>query len=150
MKIKGRRLPLIVGVFWCALLSGCAPPEFVDADGKNFEWQDYHGQWLVVNYWAEWCAPCREEIPHLNQFDQQIGQSVLGVNFDRPDAAELQRQIETLDVQFRVVASEAGRRLAELTPQVLPTSYVFDQRGQLLKKLVGPQTGETIRTAMGN
>ena len=57
-------------------------------------------QWNVVNYWAIWCKPCREEIPELNQLNQIDNVVVLGVNFDRKvgealvsDAAELNRRV---------------------------------------------------------
>lgn len=131
-----------------SLLTACNEPEFTGVDGQSFDWQDFEGQWLVVNFWAEWCAPCREEIPELNHLHSETGQQVLGVNFDRPELAELQRQIKALDVQFPVVFSETKHRMKQLTPQVLPTTYVFDQQGQLLKTLVGPQTRQSILAAM--
>lgn len=148
MKINKRLLQLTLSVLCCGLLSACGQAEFVDAEGKSFDWQDYQGEWLVVNFWAEWCEPCREEIPELNQLHQEIGQSVLGVNFDRPKLIELQRQIDALKIEFPVVLSEQKQRLQDLTPQVLPTTYVFDRQGLLLKKLIGPQTRETIQAVM--
>lgn len=125
-------------------LTGCSRPEFVDSEGNGVDWQDFEGQWLVVNFWAEWCAPCLEEIPELNRLHNKAGRSVLGVNFDRPPLAELQRQIKALNVQFPVVYSEQKQRLLKLTPQVLPTTYVFDRQGHLQHKLVGPQTQASI------
>jgi len=84
----------------------------------------------------------------LNQLHNKVGQSVLGVNFDRPELAELQRQINELAVRFPVMFSEQKQRLNELTPQVLPTTYVFDRQGLLLITLVGPQTQQTIAAAI--
>lgn len=135
---------LVFGLLLISLLSACGQSEFTDAEGNDFDWQDYKGQWLVVNYWAEWCKPCREEIPELNQLHQEAGQSVLGVNFDRPELPELQRQIDALSVKFPVLQIERQQRLKDLTPQVLPTTYIFDQQGQLVKKLIGPQTRHSI------
>lgn len=151
MKIK-RLAPrlafrLVSGLLFASLLSACGQSEFVDAEGNDINWQDYNGQWLVVNFWAEWCAPCLEEIPELNNLHNKAGQSVLGVNFDQPELAELRRQISALGVNFPVVYTEQEQRLKELTPQVLPTTYVFDQQGLLLKKLVGPQTRQSIEAA---
>jgi len=148
VKIKQRLTQLTLVLFCTGLLSACGQPEFVDAEGNSFDWQDYKGQWLVVNFWAEWCAPCLEETPELNRLHSAENQSVLGVNFDRPELAELQRQVSTLAVKFPVIYSEKKQRLKELTPQVLPTTYVFDQQGELLKTLVGPQTQQSIEAAM--
>ncbi len=148
MKIKQWLTRLTLVLVCAGLLSACGQPEFVDAEGNSFDWQDYNGQWLVVNFWAEWCAPCLEEIPELNRLHNTENQRVLGVNFDRPELNELQRQISALGVQFPVIYSEQKQRLKELTPQVLPTTYVFDQQGKLLKTLVGPQTQQSIEIAM--
>lgn len=148
VKIKQWLTRLTLVLVCAGLLSACGQPEFVDAEGNSFDWQDYNGQWLVVNFWAEWCAPCLEEIPELNRLHNTENQRVLGVNFDRPELNELQRQISALGVQFPVIYSEQKQRLKELTPQVLPTTYVFDQQGKLLKTLVGPQTQQSIEIAM--
>lgn len=148
MKIKQWLTRLTLILVCAGLLSACGQPEFVDAEGNSFDWQDYNGQWLVVNFWAEWCAPCLEEIPELNRLHNTENQRVLGVNFDWPELTELQRQISALGVQFPVIYSEQKQRLKELTPQVLPTTYVFDQQGKLLKTLVGPQTQQSIEIAM--
>jgi len=147
VKIKQLAKRLTLALLCAGFLSACGQPEFVDAEGNSTDWQDYNGQWLVVNFWAEWCAPCLEEIPELNQLHRKVGQTVLGVNFDQPELAELQRQISVLAVQFPVIFSEQKQRLKELTPQVLPTTYVFNQQGELLKKLVGPQTQQSIEAA---
>lgn len=148
MKIQRIVFRLTVLLTVITVLVACDSPEFIDAEGQSFDWQDFEGQRLIVNFWAEWCAPCLEEIPELNQLHSKAGQSVLGVNFDRPDLKELQRQIKLLNVEFPVIFTETGQRMTNLTPQVLPTTYVFDQNGLLLKKLVGPQTQQTIEAAM--
>src|SRR3546814_7187463 len=60
------------------------------------------GQWLVINYWAEWCAPCRTEIPELNALDKQLksqSASVLGVNFDGLRGSELRSEEHTSELQ---------------------------------------------------
>jgi len=148
VKIKKLATRLIFSLLVATVVSACSEKEFTDAEGNKIDWQDYNGQWLVVNFWAEWCMPCREEIPELNQLHNKVGQSVLGVNFDRPELAELQRQINELAVRFPVMFSEQKQRLNELTPQVLPTTYVFDRQGLLLITLVGPQTQQTIAAAI--
>jgi len=150
VKIKCIPMRLAVCLMLAGLLSACSQSEFVDAEGNDIDWQDYKGQWLVVNFWAEWCAPCLEEIPELNRLHSKAGQRVLGVNFDHPELAELQRQINTLAVKFPVVYTEQGQRLQKLMPQVLPTSYVFDQRGILQHTLVGPQTLASIEALMAS
>ena len=79
----------------CISLVGCSSePSFRVADGSSIRFSDLHGEWVVLNYWAEWCAPCREEIPELNELRQQGSQRgveirVLGVNYDGLEGADL-------------------------------------------------------------
>lgn len=81
------------GIGWgvwalCAglLLGGCGEPDWgVDQQGRTVRAGELQGRWLVINYWAEWCAPCRREVPELNRLAAEAGEPprrVLGVNFD--------------------------------------------------------------------
>src|SRR5690554_8199665 len=69
--------------------SGCEKIELERADGTQANWDKYRGQWVLVNYWAEWCKPCLEEIPELNELDKAPDIAVLGVNFDGVTGAPL-------------------------------------------------------------
>ena len=57
--------------------------------------------WTVVNYWAVWCKPCREEIPELNELNKDADIQVLGVNFDRKAGDALAVDSEALGLDFR-------------------------------------------------
>lgn len=141
------KLKTIVFIVLLAQLAACERTEFTDAQGNSFGWEDFQGRWLVINYWAEWCKPCLEEIPELNQLYQRHRNddaTLLGINFDRLEPAELKRQIKALNVQFPVLQSDPERKLDYLLPEVLPTTYIFDREGQLAHKLVGPQTQASI------
>ena len=82
-----RHLLLIPAVIMVLALAGCERTELQRADGVAVDWDSYRGQWVLVNYWAEWCKPCLEEIPELNHLDKSPGISVLGVNFDGVEGA---------------------------------------------------------------
>ena len=61
-----------IGCVWVfvvlVVLGGCSnEPSYRLADGDAISLSELHGDWVVINYWAEWCAPCREEIPELNE-----------------------------------------------------------------------------------
>jgi len=116
------------------------------AKGELIDLAKLKEQWVVVNYWAEWCAPCREEIPELNELHhahQGNGVVVIGVNFDAPELAELQRQIAALGVQFPVAQEDISARMGFEVPGVLPTTYVLGPAAQQ-HKLIGPQTRKDI------
>ncbi len=133
------------------VLTGCDSADFVDAQGKDINWEDFRGRWLVINYWAEWCKPCLEEIPELNSLylaHKDKDAYVLGINFDPLEPTELNKQIDALNVQFPVLQTDRDGKLNYLHPEVLPTTYVFDHKGELRHKLVGPQTQVSIEALL--
>jgi len=110
---------------------------------------DLRGQWVFVNYWAEWCRPCLVEIPELNAFDAEHDEvRVLGVNFDRVPPEEARAQARKLDIRFAVFAGAAPDWLPVRQPEVLPSTYVMNPRGERVAVLRGPQTTETLREVM--
>ncbi|MCO1334041.1 TlpA family protein disulfide reductase [Microbulbifer sp. OS29] len=107
------------------------------------------GKILLVNYWAEWCKPCREEVPVLNQLNQRNENIVvIGVNFDALSAAEIQVQAEKLGIEFPVLASEPLGRWGQPKPEVLPSTFIIGADGQWRKTLVGPQDSEDFLSAL--
>jgi thiol-disulfide isomerase/thioredoxin len=102
-------------------------------------------QWNVVNYWAIWCKPCREEIPELNQLNQIDNVVVLGVNFDRKVGEALVSDAAELGIEFTII-DDPSPRLDITRPSVLPTTLILSPDGDLVATLVGPQTAESIAT----
>ena len=100
-------------------------------------------QWNVVNYWAIWCKPCREEIPELNQLNQIENVVVLGVNFDGKVGEALVSDAGDLGIAFDIIDDPAAN-LNISRPSVLPTTLVLSPEGTLVATLVGPQTAESI------
>ena len=100
-------------------------------------------QWNVVNYWAIWCKPCREEIPELNQLNQIENVVVLGVNFDGKVGEALISDAGDLGITFDIIDDPAAY-LNISRPSVLPTTLVLSPEGTLVATLVGPQTAESI------
>ena len=64
-------------------------------------------QWKVINYWAIWCKPCREEIPELNQLNQIENVVVLGVNFDGKVGEALLSDADALGIGFDIIDDPA-------------------------------------------
>jgi thiol-disulfide isomerase/thioredoxin len=119
------------------------------ADGSVLPVDAFDGSWLFVNYWAEWCAPCLEEIPELNELEHDVdGARVLGINFDRLDAAVIREQMETLGIAFPVAVGDADSALGLQPPEVLPSTFVFAPDGAQQGVLRGPQTLDMLRAAM--
>lgn len=133
----------VIGICAGLILAGCTEDIGVDQSGRKVPAERLEGQWLVINYWAEWCGPCRTEIPELNALDQQLEEqsaSVLGVNFDGLQGARLNKAAQALGIEFTVLAQDPAERFALPRSEVLPATYIVDDRGRLRERLVGAQT----------
>lgn len=112
--------------------------DFSLLNGEQKNLSDYQGSWLVVNFWAEWCPPCLEEIPELNLLAQENDNiNVLGVSFDRLPNQELSELVEKLDIQYPVIATEPMPYLPMERPQSLPASYIVTPKGEITGPLMG-------------
>lgn len=141
-------LALVLALVVVIVLVGCERSAKLPLHGVgDSDWNSYRGKWVFINYWAEWCLPCRQEIPDLNIFAQQHAADavVLGVNFDNPDSAELSRQVAALAIEFPVLDEDPANYLAHKRPSVLPTTVVYNPQGDLESVLVGPQTLKSLR-----
>ena len=102
------------------------------------------GQWRIVNYWAIWCVPCREEIPELNAVHRDTALTVFAVNYDGQQGEVLRAQADELGITFTLLEEDPGPDLGIERPRVLPTTLLVDPSGNVIDTLVGPQTRETL------
>lgn len=130
------------------LLQACSQTALPLVSGEAIDWRDLQGQWVLVNYWAQWCEPCREEIPELNQLDQAQDIRVLGVNFDGLQDAALQAAVTDMGIQFSVLNGDPAAGQGWQTPLALPATLVINPQGELLEVRFGPQTEAGMRQRM--
>jgi thiol-disulfide isomerase/thioredoxin len=104
------------------------------------------GKILVINYWATWCSPCREEIPELNELDHQLSNQldVIGVNYDGVVGEQLLQEMQKLGIEFDNLYTDP-RSIWSLEPvTVLPETLIINSRGELIHRLIGPQTKSSL------
>ncbi len=150
--LAARRVPRRNG--WCkwralmlilmgVLLTGCSQDYGVDQYGRKLTAEQLEGQWLVINYWAQWCGPCRAEVAELNKLAQQVSVPpvlVLGVNFDQLQGSQLSQASSALGINYRVLAQDPAARWQLPRSEVLPVTYIIDAQGKLRERLLGEQT----------
>ena len=142
----------VAGVGIGLILAGCAEDIGVDQYGRKVAVERLEGQWLVINYWAQWCAPCRTEIPELNALEKQLKEQsvqVLGVNFDALQGEKLSKAAQDMGITFTVLAQDPAERYQLPRAEVLPVTYIVDDQGRMRERLLGEQTaaGLTARLA---
>ncbi len=110
---------------------------------------EYRGRWVLVNLWASWCIPCREEAPALGRFyrryrDQGPGTTVVGVNVqdNRDDALAFLRDHPTGYPQLRSVGDE---RSSAFGSTGVPENFLVDPRGRLALIWRGPVDTDFLR-----
>lgn len=134
----GRSLTLVFVLL--AAIAGCSKPPFTDAQGQPVSLRSDQGQWLVLNFWADWCDPCREEVPELNELGQSGQVRVVGLDFDGSQGESLKSKVAALGIQFPVLQQSPLEQLKEKAPQVLPATYILSPEGKVVDRLYGPQT----------
>ena len=116
-------------------------------DHGRFDLAEKRGQWVVVNFWATWCAPCLKEIPDLNALDAKRGDlQVIGLAYEEI-APEAMRAFydEKVRPEYPVAIVDVYNPPADFdTPRGLPFTVLVDPDGRVAHKFLGPVTGAEI------
>ena len=141
--------PLIFIPVLSLLISACHSPEqeFTTVQGTYIPLEKLKSTIWVVNYWADWCQPCWQEVQELNKLyvNDESKYLVLGVHYDNLVDVEIHQQVNAMNIHYPVLNQQSRTRFDYLKPKVLPTTYLFDSQSQsVVKTLVGPQTADDI------
>jgi cytochrome c biogenesis protein CcmG/thiol:disulfide interchange protein DsbE len=138
------------GLFAVAILAGCttAPSKapdvpqfsFTSLEGKTVAMKDLGNKVLIVDFWATWCSPCREEIPHLNQLYSELkgkGLEIVGISMDTDGTDGVKDFAREFRIQYPIVMGD--EKVAESFGGIigLPTTFIFDRDGKTAKKYIG-------------
>ena len=108
-------------------------------DGNTYRLSSYRGQVVVMNFWATWCPPCREEMPSMERLWQKVkgkGIMVLGVNVGE-DADIIFEFTGQYPVSFALPMDIDGKVIASYPVRGLPTTYIIDPSGMVTYRAVG-------------
>ncbi len=105
----------------------------------EFRLAEFQGQVVLVDFWASWCAPCREALPWLNAMQQKFGDQglqVVMVNLDRNQAAASE-MVGDIEVGIRQFLDPDGELATRYELEGMPSSFLYDRSGQLISSHVG-------------
>lgn len=115
--------------------------ELYTLDGQKVRLSDYKGRRVIVNFWATWCPPCREEMPDMQKFYERYkdaGIEILAVNLlESGSKEETGAFIKEFDIQFPVLLDEKGQVSSVYKATAIPTSYLIDSNGIVQHKIIG-------------
>jgi len=132
---------------------GAAPAlALQDLDGRLHRLEDYRGKVVLINFWATWCEPCREEMPSMNRLRAALaGQpfAVLAVNLAESEP-RIRRFLEQVPLEFPVLLDRDSGTARAWRARLLPMSFLVGPDGRLRYSVVGEidWTQESVRKAI--
>lgn len=121
-----------------------------DANGGLNSLAQYRGSLVLLNFWATWCGPCREEMPSMEQLSRNFGGqglAVVAVN-QRESAALVNRFMKTHALNFSTPLDTDGRVAASYRVYGIPITYLIDGGGQAIGRKSGPLDWSSPAVAM--
>lgn len=110
-------------------------------DGSSIDLAEQEDRVLLINFWATWCAPCREEIPDLNELQADLegdGLRIIGIALDRQGREVVEPFAEKLSIEYPIVIDPEGTAESEFGPiPGLPTTILVGPDGQIRKRVIG-------------
>jgi thiol-disulfide isomerase/thioredoxin len=115
---------------------------FADRDGKPKSLADFSSKIVLLNIWATWCVPCREEMPALDRLETKLGGKdfeVVAINIDKggPDKAT-SFLAETGATHLQLYTDPSGKLFSTLKAVGMPTTLIIDRNGKEIARLIGP------------
>jgi len=120
---------------------GVPPPALAlkELDGRPHQLSEYRGKVILINFWATWCGPCRDEMPSIQGLKEKLAGRpfvVLAVNLDEPES-RIKRFLTEMKVDFTVLLDPERKVARAWEARILPASFVIGPDGRIRYSLVG-------------
>jgi thiol-disulfide isomerase/thioredoxin len=123
-----------------------AAPDFTlkSATGENVRLAEQHGQVVMLNFWASWCGPCRQEMPLLDGIAKKYGKMgfvLYGINVEQ-DNSDAKKMLKELGVSFTILFDPESKLSGLYNVDAMPTSVMIDKKGNIRYVDRGYKTGD--------
>ncbi|AMA73239.1 TlpA disulfide reductase family protein [Aneurinibacillus thermoaerophilus] len=136
---------------------GKKAPDFTleTLDGKTMHLSDLRGKIVILNIWATWCPPCREEIPDMVKFYRAYKEKnveILAVNLTETESSvpNVKRFAQGMNMQFPVLLDRKSHVADMYQVTIVPTSFIIDADGIIRQHVMGPMTYSTMEKFIEN
>ena len=139
----------IIQLFCLLLLFACQKNDIEVFNGSNTNLSKLEGNWIVINYWADWCAPCIKEIPELNEFaNENKDILVFTFNFDQLDQEDLAPIAKKFNIEVPSLVTHPRDIWGIQTPPAVPATFFINPNGELSLSLFRPQTKDALNNIL--
>ena len=135
----------IIQLFCLLIIISCQNNDIDIYNGSDSSIDKLNGNWIVINYWADWCAPCIKEIPELNEFASENDDLlVYTFNFDQLNEEDLAPIAEKFNIQVPSLISHPRDIWGIQTPPAVPATFFINPKGKIVLSLFRPQTKDAL------
>ncbi len=135
----------IIQLFCLLIIISCQNNDIDIYNGSDTSIDKLNGNWIVINYWADWCAPCIKEIPELNEFASENDDLlVYTFNFDQLDEEDLAPIAEKFNIQVPSLITHPRDIWGIQTPPAVPATFFINPKGKIVLSLFRPQTKDAL------
>ena len=135
----------IIQLFCILVLVSCQRNDIEVFNGPNTNINDLNGNWILINYWADWCAPCIKEIPELNDFAaENKNVKVYTFNFDELEIDDLKPIAKKFNIKVPSLVTHPRDIWGIATPPAVPATYFINPNGEIAVSLFRPQTKDSL------
>ena len=137
--------------------AGTTAPNLVlsDLQGRSVRLSDYRGKIVVLNFWATWCPPCREELPEVSRTAEQLASSsdvvLWTVNLtdgSRETESTVRNYLTKNQITLPILLDQNGQAANAYHVTSIPTTFIIDQQGIIKQTIRGSSNQETIMAAV--